>query len=262
MKLLSGLLDLFFPPRRVCPLCGAPEDPAGICGRCREAISFFRREPFCSMCGRFFQQTPGVRAGPQRDGERLCRDCAREGRFFQLSRAAGPYEGFLKGAVLRLKYTGKRELAGHLAELMFQSAALNQYYISAQLITPVPLSLERSRRRGFNQSELLAFELARRMRLDMLAVLRKTRETSPQTGLGRYGRGENLVGAFGLTDPVSVRGKAVLLVDDVVTTGNTLNNASETLIRGGAATVVCIAAAAGRTLPHSPCGDILIPNRG
>lgn len=252
MKLMAGILDLFFPPRRVCPLCGSPEARSKICPRCLEKIAEYRREPVCSRCGRYFRQPPEGGYLQARDGAALCRDCFYQGRSFRLARSAGPYEGDLREAVQRLKYTGRRGLAEHLADLMFQSVANNQYYIMAQVITAVPLSPERLRRRGFNQSELLAFELAGKMKVDLLPVLRKVRETPPQTGLDRAGRGENLVGAFQITDPGAVRGKTVLLVDDVITTGNTLNIVSETLVRGGAATVICIAAAAGRTSLYLP----------
>lgn len=164
-----------------------------------------------------------------------------------MARSAGPYEGDLKKAVQRLKFYGKRELAGHLADIMFQSVDKNQYYMKTGIITAVPLSPERIRQRGFNQAELLAFELAGRMAVPLLPLLRKVRETSPQTGLGRSGRKENLMGSFQITRPEAVRGKTALVVDDVITTGSTLDIVSEVLLGGGAATVICITAAAGRT---------------
>lgn len=257
MKLIAGLIDLLFPPRRVCPLCGSPENHSNICALCLGRISEYRREPVCFRCGRYFRFSPEGRDLQADPREVLCRDCFQRGRFFRMARSAGPYEGDLKNAVQRLKFTGRRGLAGHLAGLMFQSLADNQYYITAKIITAVPLSRERYRQRGFNQSELLAFELAGRMSIPFLPVVRKVRDTPPQTGLSRAGREENLAGAFRLADPKAVRGKTVMLVDDVITTGNTLNNVSETLISGGAATVICIAAAAGRTLPHTQGRPIL-----
>lgn len=246
MKLIDGLLDLFFPPRRVCPLCGSPEGQNCICSGCLLKFDEYRREPACLKCGRFFQPPPEGGCLPGGDEDLLCRDCSRGGRFFSLARAAGPYEGDLKEAVLRLKYTGQKVLAAHLSELMFQSLE-NNHLIMAQVLTAVPLSPERLRQRGFNQSELLAFGLAEKMKIPLLPVLRKVRETPSQTGLDRAGREENLVGAFALTDPGAVRGKTVILVDDVITTGNTLNNVSGVLAGGGAAAVICVAAAAGRT---------------
>lgn len=217
MKLIAGILDLFFPPRQVCPLCGTTEAQKQICAGCLGKISEYRLEPVCSRCGRYFQQQSGPGFSDSWGETVLCLDCFHQERYFRLARSAGPYEGDLKSAVQRLKYTGRRDLAGHLADLMFQSIASNPYYIMAQLITAVPLSRERLRQRGFNQSELLAFELAGKMKVDLMPLLRKVRETPAQTSLDRAGRGKNLVGAFEIINPGAVRGKAVLLVDDVTT---------------------------------------------
>lgn len=247
MRLISGLIDLIFPPRCVCPLCGAAESRSSICARCLEKISEYRREPVCHKCGRYFLLQPVINYIQAGDGEAYCRDCLKSGRIFYMARSAGPYEGDLKGAVQRLKYSGRRDLAGHLSGMMFQSVENNRYYRKAQVIAPVPLSPGRLRQRGFNQAELLAFGLAGKMAVPVLPLLRKVKETSPQTSLNRAGRKENLLGAFQLSDPAAVRGKTVLVVDDVITTGTTLNIVSETLVRGGAATVICITAAAGRT---------------
>lgn len=251
-RLVAGLLDLLFPPRRACPLCSSPEGQGEVCPSCLAKFEGYRMDPACPRCGRYFLQAPEVPGVPPGAGQVLCRDCSRGGRAFRLARAAGPYEGDLRRAVHLLKYSGKKDLALHLAGLMFQVAEKNPYYIMTQVVTAVPLSPERMRQRGFNQSDLLAHGLAGRMKAPLLPVLRKVRETVPQTGLNRTGRRENLAGAFGLTHPAAVRGKTVLLVDDVVTTGSTLDNAAETLIGGGAATVICIAAAAGRTYPELP----------
>lgn len=252
-NLISGFLDLLFPPRRVCPLCGAPEADSEICPACLQKMSGYQGEPVCFKCGRFFKQaSPPARAWAA-GGVPVCRDCSREGRAFYMARAAGPYEGDLKGAVQRLKYTGKRGLASHLSRLMFQAVSNNPYYIMAQLVAPVPLSRERIRHRGFNQSELLAHCLSERIKIPLLPVVRKIRDTPPQASLGRAGRSENLAGAFEVTDPGAVRGKNILLVDDVITTGNTLNIVAQTLALGGAATVICVAAAAGRTSPGPWC---------
>lgn len=253
MRILSGLVDLIFPPRRACPLCGEYEEKGGICGCCLDNISKFRAEPVCFRCGRFFQYPPEMKNDnrPHEIGSPLyCGDCMNEARYFYMSRSAGPYEGDLRKAVQRLKFSGKRDLAGHISDLMFQSVFNNQYYSKVGTIVAVPLSPKKLRRRGFNQAELLAFGLAERMRAPVLPVLRKLRETSSQTGLDRAGRKENLIGAFEVTGSQAIRGKTVLLVDDVITTGSTLNIVSEALVNGGAATVICITAAAGRTSMH------------
>ncbi|MCL5056619.1 MAG: ComF family protein [Actinobacteria bacterium] len=245
-NMLGGFIDLLFPPRRVCPLCGKFQEDKRICDSCLNMLGEFREEPVCYKCGRFFHIPEGGQAGggPQ---AAYCRDCLGGGRFFFMARAAGPYDGDLKRAVRRLKYNGRRELAGHLSGIMFDRISANRYYNRVEIITPVPLSPGRLRQRGYNQAELLAFGLSGRMKVPVLPLLKKNRETAPQTSLDRPGRGENLRDAFTLTGAGAFRGKTILLVDDVVTTGVTLNTVSETLVRGGAGVVLCIAAAAGRT---------------
>lgn len=246
MRFIADLIDLIFPPRLVCPLCASHDKYASICPRCLDKISAYRSEPVCFRCGRYFLQ-PGKYV--QSDDEKsYCHDCAKTHRSFYMARAAGPYEGGLKGAVQRLKYSGRRDLAAHLSEIMFQSVAGNNCFYKTQVVTAVPLSPERMRQRGFNQAELLAGGLADRLAVPLLPVLRKVKDTLPQTSLNRAGRKENLAGAFQLTDQDVIRGKVVMVVDDVITTGSTLDIVSETLVSGGVATVICIAAAAGRTL--------------
>jgi predicted amidophosphoribosyltransferase len=122
----------------------------------------------------------------------------------------------------------------------------NRHFSRVEIIAAVPLSPGRLRQRGYNQAELLALGLSARMGIPVLPLLKKTRETAPQTSLNRPGRGENLQGAFALTGAGAVKGKTILLVDDVITTCATLDTASGALVGGGAGLVVCIAAAAGR----------------
>jgi len=246
LKFLSAIIDLIFPPRPVCPLCGVFEGRDRICSACLRKLAAYQNEPVCSRCGRFFREGAAIKTITAGTGI-LCRDCLAGRRFFYLARAAGAYEGDLQKAVRRLKFSGYKKLAGHLSEIMFQTILKNHYYIHADLIAAVPLSAGRLRQRGFNQAELLACGLAEKMALPVLPVLRKVRETPPQTSLNRAGREKNLLGAFELAGPSGVRGKTVLLVDDVITTGTTLNIISGVLVNGGASSVFCIAAAAGRT---------------
>ena len=248
MNILSGILDLLFPPRQVCPLCGEAQEKGSICSRCLKKVTDYRNEPVCLKCGRYFLGLQRIRQRTAQAGEGKgwCRDCLELDRYFYMARSVGPYEDDLKKAVLRLKFSGKRDLAGHLSQLMFSFIAGNIYFNRAELITAVPLSRKRLKQRGFNQAELLAGGLAERMAVPLLPVVKKIRETMPQTGLDRAGREENLAGAFELTSLEAVRGKTVLIIDDVITTGNTLNTVSEVFIRGGASKILCLTVAAGR----------------
>jgi len=254
-NILGGFIDLLFPPRRVCPLCGKSQEEKKICDSCLNMLRGFREEQVCYKCGRFFHVPEEGPAGVGQEAA-YCRDCIGGGRSFFMARAAGPYSGDLKRAVRRFKYSGRRDLAGDLSGIMFDRITANRHYNRVDVIAAVPLSPGRLRQRGYNQAELLAYGLSDRMKVPVLPLLKKTRETAPQTSLGRPGRGENLLGAFALTGAGAFTGKTILLVDDVITTAATLNIVSETLVRGGAGQVLGIAAAAGRTAAARGKGGI------
>jgi ComF family protein len=181
-------------------------------------------------------------------------------------RAAGLYEGPLREALHRFKYGGRRSLAlplaGLLADLLegpdFASAGLvppvpvGVKVASSSsgslnwVIVPVPLSTDRLRERGFNQAALLARELSRRLGVPAAeSVLVKSRDTAPQVGLSRREREVNLAGAFAVPDASVVKGKNILLIDDVFTTGSTLSAASSVLLRAGSGQVFGLVLAAG-----------------
>ncbi|MFZ5596392.1 MAG: double zinc ribbon domain-containing protein [Bacillota bacterium] len=254
MKITAGILDLIFPPRRVCPLCGGFQERGQVCGGCLEKMLEYRSEPVCFICGRYFQHPPAVETSALRGtgegpAQVYCKDCLKGRHFFSMARAAGPYEDNIRRAVKRLKFSGKKNLAVYLSDMMLRRVAGIRLYEGAEIMAAVPLSPGRLRERGFNQAELLAHNLALKMGIPFLPVLRKVRETPAQTGLDRSGREENLRGAFILTAPDIVNGRKIIVVDDVITTGSTLNTVAGVLAGGGAASVVCLTVAAGRTIP-------------
>lgn len=135
----------------------------------------------------------------------------------------------------RLKYEGYFALAGPLSDFLIEGWPAWQQ--PPDLILPIPLHPRRQRRRGYNQSELLARPLARERFIDFsAAALRRTRHTVPQVGLGPAERADNVRGAFA-ADAALVRGRHILLVDDVLTTGATMSSAAEALLAAGARTV-------------------------
>ena len=146
------------------------------------------------------------------------------------------YSGVVKKLIYKLKYDGDRLLAGDLA-LLLQSgwlAVRHELDDHASLVVPVPLHVERQNSRGFNQSELLARHVARvaDLRLDVKALTRVKR-TVPQHGLDRASRRENLAGAF-KGNSQRLTGRAVVLVDDIYTSGATLTEAAQTVLACGA----------------------------
>jgi ComF family protein len=156
-------------------------------------------------------------------------------KYFTMARALGAFEGSLQAAIHRWKYEGKTHLTSFFAEWMAEG--LNRYWElhSLDLLIPVPLHPQRLRERGFNQALLLVKELSRRTDTPYLkTILKKRKPTLPQVNLTGVEREKGLRGAFHVTEKEELSGKSVLLVDDVYTTGATVNECSKVLVRGGA----------------------------
>src|SRR5437588_11954800 len=204
------MLDFFLPAR-----CGACRKVgAWLCDPC---LSKVRRleEPLCRRCG---VELPSAR-----------NDCGCRARLKSLARlrSAVAYEGPIEHAVHRFKYEGWRRLAGPLALLVAERLAVEG--LAARCVIAVPLHPARLRQRGYNQAELLAAELRKRMALPASeGELVRTRSTPPQVGRDWLRRFENMKDAFGWRGG-GHEGGSILLVDDVATTGATLNACASAL---------------------------------
>ncbi len=152
-----------------------------------------------------------------------------------MGRALGYYEGPFREAIHRWKYQGKTYLTPLLGEWMARGVFEHWEADGFDLVIPVPLHLHRLRARGFNQALLLAKELGRRTGIPYLKrVLEKSKPTVPQVSLSGAEREKEIRGAFRLSGEERVRGKCILLVDDVFTTGATVNECARILLSGGA----------------------------
>ncbi len=243
--LWDDLLNLIFPPRTTCPFCSGTSPAGEVCSRCLEVVEAYRRESFCSRCGRLPGKGDNVFLNAGAAG--LCVECRKRDWPFVLARAAGPYEGILKDAVHRLKYAGKRSLAVPLAGIMEQVFREEPQFAAVDLLVPVPLSREKLLRRGFNQAAMLAGKLGARQQTEVDEnALVKDFETSPQAGLSRSARERNLKGAFKVRHGKKISGRNVLLIDDVFTTGSTMSAAAATLVAAGAKQVFGLTVVTGR----------------
>jgi ComF family protein len=173
-----------------------------------------------------------------------CARCRRGAQAIDRGRAIGGYDGALRVIIQALKYEGRRSLARPLAELMRSRGA--EMLRGADCVVPVPLHWSRRRQRGFNQ----ASDLARHLGLPALRLLRRTRPTATQTGLSAARRHRNVRGAFalavgreGLVGRERLEGLIVVLVDDVSTTGATLNACARVLKQAGVREVRALTAA-------------------
>jgi ComF family protein len=215
----NALLDLVLPPR--CAGCG--QTGSLWCANCNSGVQVILA-PVCSCCGR-----------PLRLSEVLCPQCRHSPREIDGIRSAVIFEGPLRQAIHHLKYSGRSSLDKPLGS--FLSARWRAGPLPADLITPVPLHATRWRERGYNQSTLLARQLSRASGLPLIEeALTRIRATAPQITLNAAEREANVSGAFEARADL-VRGRRVLLVDDVCTTGATLAAGSHALKQAGALSV-------------------------
>lgn len=199
--------------------------------------------PCCRTCG---DPLPAWRVLSV--AEELCPRCRRRQPLVSLARAIGPYEGTLRAIVHALKYDGRPTLARHLGARMRQAGAA--VLSGADLVVAVPLHRSRERARGFNQAR----ELGRHLGIPVADALVRTRRTPSQADLPAARRHANVRGAFAWRPGVAVRGRTIVLVDDVSTTGATLNACAGPLLDAGAAEVRALTAA------RAPFrGDVRLP---
>lgn len=218
--IVEKALDLLFPPQ--CLLCETFVSRFGVlCAQCWPAIGFIA-PPYCIRCGLPFAYTLGEGA--------VCAECIRDSPPYAQARAALRYDDASRKLVMALKYHDQQQLARTYARWMMQAGA--ELLARTDLIVPVPLHKRRFLSRRYNQSALLAQALARESSLPVCAdALVRVRATMPQTGLSRTERQKNLKNAFGASPRHAehLRGKNILLIDDVMTTGTTLLHCTKAL---------------------------------
>ena len=156
---------------------------------------------------------------------------------FDSTYSFGSYDGALQQLIQLFKYGKIETLAGPLSKLLLRAAPLNEQF---DAIIPMPLHWRKRWQRGFNQTELLARPVAKRYGLRLSKALGRTRYTQPQAGLTDTERRKNLKGSFVVRRPDEVRGRRILLIDDVFTTGATLRSATKILKEAGATRVTAL----------------------
>ncbi len=210
--------DWLYPP--VCAGCGVSGDR--WCKKCAASVRMWE-PPICPVCGRS-QNHAG-----------LCHNCQEHRPHFSAMRAWGVFEGPLRLAIHKLKYHRDITLGDVLAKPLIPMVAELGWHVD--LVMPVPLSNGRQRERGYNQSAFLARPIAISQGIPILThCLKRMRETRSQVGLDAFERKQNVDGAF-WADARIVTGKKVLIVDDVTTTGATLDACAAALCEAGAQNV-------------------------
>jgi ComF family protein len=171
------------------------------------------------------------------DSGHLCGTCIRQTPPYNCARSFGYYSGELSGLIQGLKFHNRRNLVEFLVSLLADAFFETWVRDDFDLIVPVPLHKKRKRRRGYNQSALLAQSLALRLAIPQTRALERIRATPPQVGLSDSQRIKNVRNAFRAENPQQLKEKRILLIDDVMTTGATAASATKALLDGGAAKV-------------------------
>ncbi|OFV89804.1 MAG: hypothetical protein A3G76_00045 [Acidobacteria bacterium RIFCSPLOWO2_12_FULL_65_11] len=233
MTVLDAVLAVALAP--VCAACGAPLDQptrGPVCAGCWRSILPLT-PPLCDRCGDALPTWRSTSVSMER-----CPRCRRSPRAIDRARAVGTYDGALRAVIHALKYEGRRSLARPLAALMRMRGA--DVLDGADWLVPVPLHRSRRRERGFNQ----AVDLARHLGRPVRQALRRVRPTRTQTGLPAAQRHHNVRGAFVIARAAGeLAGRCVVLVDDVSTTGATLDACARVLKEAGAREVRALTAA-------------------
>jgi ComF family protein len=238
LSIVRFLLDLFYPPR--CPFCNSlltfddtvVESSGGnaavgweglLCRRCAGELPWFQNR--CPRCANLLGEKG-----------KECGYCRRVEFAFEECTALGSYQGEIRQALHRFKYYGKRSLAGPLGLLLCSKLSRMHWIYSVELLVPVPLYRQRLLKRGYNQAALLAEVVGKKLDLPVREVLERVKDTQSQTGLNRRQRKGNLEGAFRCCREFR-KGSHVLLIDDVFTSGATVQEAARVLKKAGAARV-------------------------
>jgi ComF family protein len=231
--MVFGLADILFPPR--CIICGGSPEERGktpFCSECLTKVPFIR-PPLCTCCGLQFTGAGSV--------NHLCVDCISKKPFFSTARALGIYDTILLDTIHLFKYSGRiliGELIGTvMAEHRYDSLSIPEF----SLIIPVPLHPKKLKERGFNQSLILGRQIAKKFSIPLdFGVLKRRIDTKPQVNLGKSERIKNVKGAFMVKEKERIEGEKVLLVDDVYTTGSTVNECARVLKEAKASDVAVL----------------------
>ena len=210
IKVFDYILSLIYPPK--CVFCGTVIDKSDICEECEKSLPFTKGDSI-------YQKFPFV------------------------DKCISPlyYKDYVRRAVLRFKFAGCSCYSRRLGGIMSECAENNLDCGSIDMISCIPLSRKRMHDRGYNQAELLAKEISKKVGVEYLPTLKKIRHNTAQSTIkDSKQRAANVIGAYRVVDAEKVKGKYILLVDDVVTTGSTVSECARILKKSGAKAVYCL----------------------
>lgn len=211
-------MDVVYPPACIC--CGEllNKDRLHICALCETKISYLQ-EPCCLKCGKEIEE----------DDREFCSDCSTLSRTFEKGFPVMCYEEPISDSLAKFKYAGKRQYATYYAKEIVKKHGRNFFDLGIEALIPVPIHKEKLKKRGYNQAKILATELGRLLDIPVDdGIIKRIVNTLPQKELDNKKREENLRNAFIYTGKI-VEYKCVLLVDDIYTTGATIEACTRVL---------------------------------
>lgn len=220
MEKNMDFLNLIFPQDFKCVFCHKEVNKFAVCDECKTTLPFIPKDT-CVKCG-----------GRVVGTETMCIDCKAEERDFEKCFCILDYDEDIRNKILKFKSRKYKNIGYAFAHLMLEK--FKTIDIAFDEIIPVPIHPHRRKQRGFNQSEILLSEIKNFYGRVHPELLERVVDTPHQAGLNRDNRKLNLVNAFKVTDRKRVRGKTILLVDDIFTTGSTINECAKTLYKAGA----------------------------
>ena len=230
------LLDILYPRR--CPVCDRAVKPFGslICEACKEEFGYIR-EPYCMKCGKELEK----------EESEYCGDCMHHRHLFDSGRAVFAYKD-MSDSIYRFKYKGRQEYAAYYAECMAKQLGEWIMRCRPDALVPVPVHSSKKRMRGYNQAEVLARELGRIMNIPVeTKLIKRVRKTAPMKDLSVSERQNNLKRAFKICRN-DVKLSTIIIIDDIYTTGSTIDAMCYELRRAGVRRICFVTLAIGKGL--------------
>ncbi|MFH0838647.1 MAG: ComF family protein [Candidatus Omnitrophota bacterium] len=236
--LVTDCINLLYPATCIgCDEKLETHDKVPVCKMCFEKIKW-NTPPYCSKCGKSMSKN--------RTYKPTCSDCLRTDVYFTRVWSCCIYEDIIKDAIIKFKYLQGRYLEPFFEAIFARFIKMNTDRNLIDIIMPVPLFKSKLRDRGFNQSEILATIIHKLLHKPLLlTILQKIRPTKPQQELSRLARLSNVKDTFGVSGSANIKNKNILLVDDVFTTGATINECARVLKRAQCQDIYALTVARG-----------------